>query len=319
MRKIGILFGMEDSFQWALIDRINEMKRSDIVAEAIKMGAPAQGVCTGNYALILDRISHDVPFYRSWLKNEVLLGTQVVNDPFWSCADDKFFNNCVALKLDVAVPKTVLLPHNVHPPRTNARSMRNLIYPLNWDEIFSWIGFPAYLKKNWGGGWANVYEVRSPEELWATYNQTGDLVMMLQESVAWEGYYRCYCVGRQNVLVMPYEPRNEQTRRYEANHPPLSGELQDRLVSDTLKLNQALGYDLNTAEFAIRDGIPVAIDFMNSVPDCDRHSVGEANFEWILSHLSGYLVGRVENPPQPYEITPWPRILMGWPIDGESL
>ena len=311
MRKIGFLFGMEDVIQWALIDRINEMKRSDIVAEAIKMGAPSQGVRTGNYALILDRISHDVPFYRSWLKNEVLFGTQVVNDPFWGCADDKFFNNSVALKAGVAVPKTYLLPHNQHPPRTGAQSMRNLIYPLNWEEIFMDIGFPAYLKKNWGGGWAHVYEVRSPEELWHFYNQTGDIVMMLQENVTWDSYYRCYCVGKEHVLVMPYEPRNEHARRYEAHHPPLSEALHARIVSDTLKLNRALGYDLNTAEFAIRDGIPVAIDFMNAVPDCDRHSVGDENFEWILSHLSEYLVSRVENPPTRYEIAPWPRTLMG--------
>jgi len=184
------------------------------------------------------------------------------------------------------------------PPAQRPSPCGTLIYPLNWDEVFSWIGFPAYLKKNWGGGWTHVYEVRSPEELWATYNQTGDLVMMLQEAVTWEGYYRCYCVGRKDVLVMPYEPFAEHAHRIRPTILLFSAELQERLVSGhPSNLNQALGYDLNTAEFAIRDGIPIAIDFMNSVPDCDRFSVGEANFEWILSHLSEYLVRRVEDPP----------------------
>ena len=50
------------------------------------------------YAVIVDRISHDVPFYRSYLKNAVLTGTQVINNPFWWSADDKFFNYALAEK-----------------------------------------------------------------------------------------------------------------------------------------------------------------------------------------------------------------------------
>ena len=110
------------------------------------------------YDVIIDRISHDIPFYRSFLKNAALSGTRVINNPFWWSADDKFFNYALASKLVVAVPPTVLLPHKTHPPGTTARSMRNLEYPLNWDGIFSstWVS-PAFLKPHDGGGWKKTY------------------------------------------------------------------------------------------------------------------------------------------------------------------
>ena len=304
MKKIGIVFGQEDTFQWALIERINAMQRPGIVAEAVKIGGIVQGQASG-YAAILDRIGHDVPFYRAWLKQEVLLGTQVINDPFWGLADDKFFNNALALQLGVAVPKTVLLPHKDHPPRTNERSMRNLMYPLPWDEIFSYVGFPAWLKQYYGGGWANVYQVHNPQHFFETYDRTGDQLMMLQEHVEFSAYYRCYCVGREHVRIMPYEPRNEFLQRYQANHPPLTPELEQRIVRDTLTLCRGLGYDLNTLEFAIQDGVPVAIDFMNPVPDCERRWVGEENFEWILARMSELLVSRAENPPPRGSFRTW--------------
>jgi len=295
MKKIGILFGREDTFQWALIDRINLESVPDVVAEPVKIGAPFMAEASG-YATIYDRISHDIPFYKTALKNEALCGTQVINDPFWSVADDKFFENALAVQLGVAVPKTVLLPHRDHPPDTDAMSMRNLIYPLDWEGIFRYVGFPAYLKQHYGGGWKHVHKVHDPHEFFAVYAQTGAHLMILQEGIEFESYYRCYCIGREHVRVMPYEPRNEHALRYQAHHPPLSPEMEARIVKDTLTLNRALGYDVNTAEFAIRDGVPIAIDFMNWAPDCDRHSVGEQNFQWVVGAVSRLLIDRTRHP-----------------------
>src|SRR5579885_2548929 len=138
VNKIGVLYGMEESFPPALVDRINAMGVEGIVAEHLKTGAVEMSVPSG-YDVIVDRISHDIPFYRSYLKNAALTGTKVINDPFWWSADDKFFNYSLASKLGVAAPKTVLLPHKEHPEGTTGRSMRNLEYPLDWDGIFSYI------------------------------------------------------------------------------------------------------------------------------------------------------------------------------------
>jgi hypothetical protein len=108
MKKIGILFGQENSFPWAFIDRVNQKTGGErIVAEAVRIDKVIQGESCG-YDVIIDRISQDVPFYRAFLKNAALTGTAVVNNPFWWSADEKFFNNALATKVGVAVPRTVL-------------------------------------------------------------------------------------------------------------------------------------------------------------------------------------------------------------------
>src|SRR5438309_3062469 len=152
MNKIGVLYGMEISFPPALVDRINAMEIAGVTAEHLKVGAVRMDE-PARYRVIIDRISHDIPFYRAYLKNAVLSGTTVLNNPFWWSADDKFFNYALASKLGIAIPRTVLLPHKKHPPDTTPMSMRNLEYPLDWDDVFSYIGFPAFLKPHSGGGW----------------------------------------------------------------------------------------------------------------------------------------------------------------------
>lgn len=109
MKKIGMLFGQERSFPMAFIERINSKNIPGILAEPVKIDKVMQGEPSG-YSVIIDRISQDVPFYRAYLKNAALCGTAVINNPFWWSADEKFFNNCLATKIEVAVPKTVILP-----------------------------------------------------------------------------------------------------------------------------------------------------------------------------------------------------------------
>ena len=169
MNKVGILYGMENTFPGALVDRINSMRADGVVAEHIRIGGIKMAEPSG-YRVIVDRISHDIAFYRAYLKNAALNGTTVINNPFWWGADDKFFNYALASKIGIAIPATVLLPHKEHPPGTTSQSRRNLIYPLNWDEIFDYIGFPAFLKPFSGGGWKNVFKVDNAAQLFAAYD-----------------------------------------------------------------------------------------------------------------------------------------------------
>src|ERR1700751_533493 len=178
MPKIGIIYGMENTFPSALVDRINSKNVPDVTAEHIRLGGVKMAEPSG-YRVIVDRISQDIPFYRAYLKNAALSGTIVINNPFWWTADDKFFNYALASKLGVAIPPTAILPHHAHPQGATDQSMRNLIYPLNWEEIFHYVGFPGFLKPYPGGGWKHVHKVRSPEEFFPYYNQTGDLCMTL--------------------------------------------------------------------------------------------------------------------------------------------
>ena len=296
MKKIGVLFGMENTFPEALVDRINSMGVQGVTAEPLRLGAVTVAEPCG-YAVIVDRISHDLPFYRAYLKNAVLTGTEVINNPFWWSADDKFFNYALAKQLGVAVPRTVLLPHKNYPPRINTESLRNLEYPLNWEAIFEHIGFPAFLKPHDGGGWRDVHHVHGPEEFFRAYDLTRDLCMTLQAAVNFDQYFRCYVVGQREVRVMPYDPRRPGDQRYIQDPPQYDAKLIERMERDALVLCKALGYDLNTVEFAVEAGVPYAIDFMNPAPDADYYSVGQENFHWIVNAVARLAVEKAQAGP----------------------
>jgi glutathione synthase/RimK-type ligase-like ATP-grasp enzyme len=309
MKKIGILFGMENTFPGALVERINAMEVTGVTAEFVQTGAARMAEPCG-YDVVVDRISHDIPFYRTWLKNAALAGACIINNPFWWSADDKFFNYALATRLGVAIPPTVALPHKEHPTGTTDRSMRNLHYPLDWPGIFKYVGFPAFLKPFDGGGWRDVHRVNSPEDFFRAYDQTRDLCMTLQRGVNFKEYFRCYVVGQEKVHIMPYDPRAPFHERYVKNPPAYEEALLTRVEKDALTLCRALGYDLNTVEFAVEDGVPYAIDFMNPAPDADLHSVGEANFEWIVNAVAEFAVRKATEPPAALEYR-WASMLKG--------
>ena len=298
IKKIGIIFGMENTFPGAFVEKVNSLGHRDIHAEFVKIGGIRMAEPSG-YRVIVDRISHDIPFYRAYLKNAALNGTIVINNPFWWSADDKFFNYALAEKLGVAVPPTVILPHKQHPPGTTDQSMRNLIYPMNWDEVFQYVGFPAFLKPFNGGGWRDVYQVHTPEDFFNAYDQTRDLCMTLQRAVKFQEYFRCYVVGQEKVHIMQYDPRRPHHERYVKDGSKIDDKLLQRVERDALALCRALGYDLNTVEFAVEDGVPYAIDFMNPAPDADMNSVGQENFSWIVNAVAELAVKKAlsaENP-----------------------
>lgn len=285
MKKIGILFGMEDTFPHAFVERVNEKNEKGIIAEPVSIDKVIQNQLT-EYAVIIDRISQDVPFYRAYLKNAALTGTAVINNPFWWSADDKFFNNCLADKLGVPLPNTVILPSAEHPTDTTAKSFRNLKMPLDWQGIFDYVKFPAYMKPYAGGGWKNVYRLENKEEFFQKHRETGQLVMLLQEEIVFDEYFRVYCLGGKAVRIMEYEPRNPHHLRYVVNRPPASKKLLAKVKEYAIALCQGLGYDFNTVEFAVRDGVPYAIDFGNPAPDADVNSVGQANFDWVVEEAA---------------------------------
>lgn len=293
MKKIGILFGQENTFPAAFVERVNAKKESGISAEFVSLDKVIQGEPCG-YDVIIDRISQDVPFYRGYLKNAALTGTAVINNPFWWSADEKFFNNALSTKIGVPVPKTVLLPSNQHPPDTNSNSFRNLAYPWNWEAIFNYVGFPAYFKPFAGGGWKNVYKLNNADEFFKAYNETGQLVMMLQEEIIFTEYFRCYCLDRRDVHIMQYDPKQPHHLRYVQNPKPFEKKFLDQLKEIVLKINNYLGYDFNTVELAVRDGVPYAIDFCNPAPDADVNSVGQKNFEWIVEAAANMAVRRAK-------------------------
>jgi hypothetical protein len=297
VKRVGILVGREKTFPQAVIERINEQGEGEVTAEFVKLG----GVRLDEgrrYDIIIDRISHEVPFYRAFLKRAALEGTYVINNPFWWSADDKFFNYSLATKLGVAIPKTVLLPQKDYIEGITSESLRNLEFPLDWQGIVDYIGFPAIIKPFDGGGWKNVSRVDSLEELWRVYDTTGTLCMTLQEFINFDQFVRCYCIGQDEVMIMPYDPRQPYLSGEQYINDPnyLSVELAERVTDDVRTLCRALGYDINTVEFAIKDNVPYAIDFMNPAPDAELASVGEFYHNWVTDAVVRLVFKRLAEP-----------------------
>ena len=280
--KVGLIVGREWSFPPAFIEEVNR-RNEGVTAEYVTLGAPRMDQ-PSEYAVIIDRISHEVPFYRTYLKQAVLQGCTVINNPFMWTADDKFFGAALATSLGIAHPKTVVLPNKEYIPGiVPEESLRNLQYPLDWQGIVDYVGLPCVLKDAHGGGWKDVYICRSLDELIHHYDNSGLLTMVVQEFIKWDHFIRCICLGQEEVLPIRYDPGE---RKYHVDHAHMSDELGRRVVSDSLKLVRALGYDMNSVEFAIKDGVPYAIDFTNPAPDMYPHHILPDNYEWCLEKMS---------------------------------
>jgi hypothetical protein len=286
-----VIVGREWSFPPAFIEEVNS-RNAGVVAEYAKLGGTKMNEPC-EYAVLIDRISHEIPYYRTYLKNAMLQGAYCINNPFWWSADDKFFGASLIAKLGLDSPRTMALPMKAYPEGVVSESLRNLVYPLDWDAITGYVGLPAILKDAWGGGWKNVYKVNTIEELIRAYDETGTLCMVLQEFIEFDQFVRCICVGQDNIMPIKYDPKN---RRYIIEHDHLSPELGDRIVHDARLINNVMGYDMNSIEFAVKDGVPYAIDFMNPAPDMDINSITPHYFDWAVKAMADLAIEMAHNP-----------------------
>jgi hypothetical protein len=292
--KVGLLCGREYAFPPAFIERVNAAGREHgITAEMVTLTGTKMGD-RPPYRVIVDRISHEVEYYRAYLKHAVLEGAYVINNPFWWTADDKFFNYAVANRVGVAVPKTVVLPQKSYPADVDLtpESLRNLGYPIDWDGLLDYVGRPAILKPYSGGGWKHVYKVHDKEELLAAYDTTGPYCMTLQQFVDFDKYVRCFTFGKTDITPVRYDVA---ARRYLVEHAYLDSEIGARIVRDAQTLNAALGYEMNTIEFAVQDGVPYAIDFLNPAPDFERDRITPHYFELVLEKMTALVIDRALN------------------------
>jgi hypothetical protein len=302
--RIGIICGMEESFPAAFIERVNQTP--GFKAEFAKLGGINESFVPP-YRVLVDRISHEVPYYRIFLKTAALAGTYVINDPFWWSADDKFFGYTLSARLGIRVPRTVLLPQHSYIPAINPqKSLRNLEYPLDWEAIVDYVKFPAILKPAEGGGWKNVSLVHNLNELWAAYNQSNTLPMTLQQFIDFTEYVRCLCIGREFILPIKYDPKR---RCYIEADGFLDQALEQKIMDGAFALNNALGYDMNSVEFAIQDGVPYAIDFTNPAPDFDVNSILPRYFHVAVEQMADFVIKCAREGRQNHKGYPFRRFL----------
>ncbi len=289
MLKVGVMVGREWSFPPAFIEEVNR-RNEGVYAEYVKLGGTIQNE-PNEYRVIIDRISHEIPYYRAYLKNAVLQGTYVINNPFMWSADDKFFEASLATKLGVASPRTVVLPNKDYIEGIVTESLRNLVFPLDWKAITDYVGLPAILKDAWGGGWRHVYKVNTIDELIAAYDQTGQLTMVLQEFIEWDHYVRCMCIGQDVVMPIKYDPRE---RRYHVEHAHLSADLGAGLGPEARLGHRAPGDQKKTVEFFVSDRVAKEIDFMNPAPDMDVNSITPFYFDWVVNAMADMVIRRAK-------------------------
>jgi hypothetical protein len=290
--KVGLLCGREWSFPSAFLDEVNR-RNTGVVAEYARLGGTQMDEpCP--YAVLIDRISPEVPYYRSYLKNAALQGSTVINNPFMLTADDRYFEASLATKLGVAHPKTIVLPNKDYVPGiVPTESLRNLVYPLDWQGIVDHVGLPCILKDA-HGSWKNVALCRSLDELLHHYNQSGLLTMIVQEFIDWKHCVRCLCLGQEDVLPIKYDPVQH---RYLVEED-LPRDVRQHIIDDTLKLMRALGYDMSSVEWGVRDGMPYAIDFLNPAPDLELNSLTPAYFKWAVKHMAEMAIKKAISPRQ---------------------
>lgn len=295
MIKIGIISGQE-TFTKGLLDELNS--RVDIHAEWARVGPQSlREPCP--YDVVIDRLSHCYEFYQAYLKKAALDGAYVINNPFRFLCDDKFFNYGLAQKLSIPVPKTVILPSKEYDEQVLDREdLHNLENEIDWLEIQNKIGFPAILKPFDGYGWREVYKVENLDQLIELYDDSMMDVMMLQEFIDFDHYVRCFVVGCESVLPTRYNPIE---RKYIVDHEHLTPALGKQIVDSCQLLCRTLGYDMNTVEFAVRDGVPYAIDFMNPVPEAKPEVITPIYYSWLVQNLCDFSekMGR-EQRPTPY-------------------
>jgi glutathione synthase/RimK-type ligase-like ATP-grasp enzyme len=298
--RIGVLRGRENSFPEAFIAKVNAMDMG-VSAEFVQLGGTKLNEPVP-YRVVLDRMSHEVPYYAVYLKMAALQGTYCINNTFWRTADDKFFGYAAAEKLDIAEPKTVVLPNRAYADDVTAESLRNL-WPTDFDMYLDYVGAPCIMKPAFGGGWKNVHKVHNREELVQRYDESGTLTMMLQEFISWDTYIRVPTIGRRWARAIRYDPAPGGMGGYNQDYDILPRTLRDRAEDLSLKYNQALGYDMNALEFAVKDGRFYGIDLTNYTPDMDYRSFKDAHFPWAVEKMAEFAVEKAlsdeKTPPVP--------------------
>ena len=299
-KSVGILHGNEGPFPYDLRDYINRSRTGSVQAEMASVAYVDIAKPPG-YSVIIDRISHCIPFYREVTRHAFLTGSCVINNPYRFHLE-KFFGYGVALRIGIKVPRTLLLPSRQWPEHITSRDLENLSYPLDWDTIVQHIGFPAVLKPADGGGWQDVYFVHDGEELMRAYAQSSRRVMMLQQYIRYDRYIRAIVFGKESVLLAHFNPRHKfhpGEAAYIPDSPPLPESTQKALTAQSILLCEALDYDMNSVEWALTGREAYALDFCNQVPDARPEVVTGHYYEWMVEHLGKTAIRYAVNPPSP--------------------
>ncbi|MFN2135366.1 MAG: RimK family alpha-L-glutamate ligase [Candidatus Promineifilaceae bacterium] len=287
---IGLIIGRESDWPEAFMAAV-ESRGDGARAEIIKLGGTyPQDTCP--YPVIIDRMSHEIPYYRTYVKYAAMNGSYVINNPFVWSADNRFFGTAVAERLGFNSPRTIVLPNKDTLAETVPDSFRNLIYPMDWEGIIAHIGVPAIFKEIQSGGRRLSFRVNNVEELIQRYDESGTRTMMLQQVIEGGEHIHCLVVGMEHTLLLHYDP---DEKRY-LSSMPLGDAMAEELSKQAIAITKAYGYDINLIEFNHRDGRLTVINSTNPSPIIDHHLLVEQQFEWAVNKTADLALQRLASP-----------------------
>lgn len=289
-KKIGLLIGNETEWPEAFLKKINETK--GVSAELVKLGPTFMDEAVP-YDLIVDRISHEIPYYRAYIKYAAVHGAHIINNPFTWSADSRFFGINLLNQLGLPTPRTVLLPNKDVEMDTTPDTFRNLKYPMNWEKIIEYVGVPAIFKDIHSGGRRPVYRVSNVDDLLTRYDESSTRTKILQQVIDSDTHIHGFVIGQEAVLMLRYSLANG---RYLPGIVTIDDSFDRDLTQDAIAITKAYGYDINMVEFVVKDGKTYIINGNNPAPDINRSLMSAEQFDWCVDETVKMVIDRAKRP-----------------------
>ena len=290
---IGLLLGAEEDWPTAfeaLARRLGVLTAPDgarhtVSTERVSI-EPFNLRDTPRQELVIDRLAYWYYHPREWLKKVALMDdVYLLNSPFTFQSMEKHSAYCALLRLGMRVPNTVLVPYK-HPVDNARWAYTSAKYnqQFNLDEIAEEMGYPLFMKPFDGGGWRGVSRVHNRDELHHSYDESGEMLMHLQESI--EGYdifARALTIGPE-TMVMKFQPDEPMHHRYAVAHNFLSPQVGAEVVTISQTVNAFFRWEFNSCEMLVKDGLVYPIDYANACPDVAVTSL-HYYFPWAMKTL----------------------------------
>lgn len=289
-KKIGLITGNEKEWPAAFLAALNQ--NEGVRGELVKIG-PTYMDEEIPYDVIVDRASHDIPYFRAYLKFAALKGAYLINDPLTQAIDQKFFGISLVKKLGFRSPRTVVLPNKDIDVDTTPDTFRNLKYPMSWDNIIDYVGVPAILKDIKNGGRRDVKRVANVDDLLRYYDESGTSTTVLQEIVESDTHIHCFVIGQSSVLCLQYSLANG---RYLPDSLSTDEGIGSKIKEAALKITKAFQYDINMVEFVVQDDEMYVINGTNPAPEFNQNLMTESQFSWCVAEAVKVSIERAHNP-----------------------
>lgn len=299
-KRVGLLVGRETSFPTALMAEIQQ-RDSQVIAKLVKLN-PIKPDDPVPYQVIIDRMSHEIPFYRAFVKYVALQGCYVMNNPFTWSFDDKFFGMTLLHTLKLPMPRAIILPNKTIDGDTSPENFGNLNYPLDWQGIIDYVGVPAIFKDAHTGGRRISYRVHNVDELIDRYDQSHTLTMILQQVVPAQQHIHCFVIGKDNVFTLEFSLDRKQ---YYPDNLNLDPHMQQIMEQNALAITEAYGYDVNMVEFAVSGDTYWVINPSNPAPDLDSSLLGNKAFQWCVNKMATLAIDLCYHPHTQIGSQPW--------------